>query len=546
MGQYGKGEIVQYPLLYTYKSMGFTEDEINSDAAFVILQRMRLMNDAERASIGIDDDWFERENILSLMDAGRFRFDYDTTSKAEPTYHISYDIDGSGYFVRIHNPVNKLLSFKPEKNRAMNDSLKLTSLKNEYINDAWLNWVYGGKEKITEPETLLDLPNMDPMLAPNKDFFKDYGFTEQESPKIMRALRGMHYLVLDSWNKGKGGVNSLMRMFNDIPWLPDLSDDYLNTIERTLQENQVNFLTYQDQKAAGEFETFNASKYEGREEKGMGYEYTGTNILLDTIRKQEGGFYSYAYDPKYTGDRTKKFYVGARGFGGGPVEMAAEGSRIRKDEYELMIGEDGDPTIGTGISINPNTAGGKRNIELLEERGYEIEKLLTGEQEITREDDNYILMVNLEEKLEQVIEVTGIEDLNTNKNAYLAIGLVKLMFNTNKWMGERFLKALNNFIETGDQKYLGNFGSYEKGTNNFFSKFNNNGKLLNNYEPAILNELWNDGADEKAQGMGGYMTMFRDVGDFITAWAQGQYTEFPELVVDKAPQIYKKSKSYLD
>ena len=152
---------------------------------------------------------------------------------------------------------------------------------------------------------------------------------------------------------------------------------------------------------------------------------------MDTINKQEGGFYAQAYDSGFTGDRNKTFNVGSRGGGGGPVEMAAEGSKIQKAEYDLMMSEDGDPTIGTGLSLKDPTVKNE-----LTELGYDIDKLLTGEQQITREDNNIVMMKMLDDKLKMVERLTGIDDLQSNKNAYLAVALVKLAYNSASWIGQ--------------------------------------------------------------------------------------------------------------
>ena len=512
-------ELVKYPMFKTYMSKGLSQDEIKTDATITIINRGLNMTDGERAALGLSSDFFTAENILGLMDNKRIRFDYDPASIGDPTYRISMDLDGDGIFMTLNNPNDPESGFKPEANRELNSSLTLSGVRSDFQNQAWQNW----KSQNIKADA----------------FFKTYGFLNiEEQPLVMQTLKGMFNLVYNGYNKGKNGIEDLGRMFNDIEWLPDINID-MNTVERQLQENQISFLTYQQQKKAGVFDDNLATQFEGKEQTAMGYQNTATNLLMDTISRQEGGFYAQAYDSGFTGDRNKRFNVGTRGGGGGPVEMATEGSKIQKAEYDLMMSENGDPTIGTGLSLKDATV--KKE---LTELGYDIDKLLTGEQTITREDNNIVMMKMLDDKLKLVENLTGIKDLQSNKNAYLAVALVKLAYNSSTWIGPRFRKALNNFIETGDMKYIGNFGSYKEGTDDFYSGAN--AAEVKQYEPALLNELWNDAEGQAAIGYGGFRTMMRDVAEFITAWSQGQMTYFPDLQVTTSPQIKKKSKSVLD
>ena len=512
-------ELVKYPMFKTYMSKGLSEDEIKTDATMTIVNRGLNMTDGERAALGLSSDFFTAENILGLMDNKRIRFDYDATSIGDPTYRISMDLDGDGIFMALNNPNNPESGFKPEANRELNASLTLAGVRSDFQNTAWQNW----KSQNIKADT----------------FFKTYGFANiEEQPLVMQTLKGMFNLVYNGYNKGKNGIEDLGRMFNDIEWLPDVSID-MNTVERQLQENQIAFLTYQQQKEAGVFDDNLATQFSGKEQTAMGYQNTATNLLMDTINKQEGGFYAQAYDSGFTGDRNKTFTTGSRAGGGGPVEMATKGSKIQKAEYDLMMSENGDPTIGTGLSLKDPTVKAQ-----LTELGYDIDKLLTGEQTITREDNNIVMMKMLDDKLKLVQSITGIDDLASNKNAYLTVALVKLAYNSSSWIGPRFQKALNQFIKTGDMKHIGSFGSYKEGTDEFYSGAT--AADVKQYEPALLNELWNDAEGQAAIGYGGFRTMMRDVAEYITAWSQGQMTYFPDLQVTTSPQIQKKNKSILD
>ena len=82
-------------------------------------------------------------------------------------------------------------------------------------------------------------------------------------------------------------------------------------------------------------------------------------------------------------------------------------------------------------------------------------------------------------------------------------------------------------------KYIGNFESYNSGEGDLvFSGTKGNLNNLKNYEPALLNELWNDAEGQADIGYSGFRTTFEEVGGYIQAWSQGQQTYFKSLVRD--------------
>jgi hypothetical protein len=111
------------------------------------------------------------------------------------------------------------------------------------------------------------------------------------------------------------------------------------------------------------------------------------------------------------------------------------------------------------------------------------------------------------------------------------------------WIGPRFQEALSKFIETGDMKYIGDFGSYNKGEGDIvFSDKRENFSDIDKYEPALLNELWNDAEGEAEDGYAGFRTKFADVAGYLQAWSQGQQTFFSGL----NPPISNLGESNLD
>ena len=520
-------ELVKYPMFKTYTEKGMSIDQIKSDATMTMMKRGLEMNDGERAALGIGTDFFTAENLLGMWDNKQIRFEYDEQSIGDPTYRISIDVDGDGQYMALLNQQDPLLSYKPEIDRNLNSSLTLDGVRAEYQNDAWNKWfegnVIGTKSGKAAKEEFIQ-NNKNP-------YYERYNIEPAEQPLINSTMKGMFNMVLNAYNKGKNGVEDLGRMFNDIDWLPNVDIDF-DTVERQLQQNQVDFLTYQKQKKAGLFEDSIADTFTGgqktlmqtdKDKKEYVYEQTKTNLFRDTISVQEGGFFAQVYDPKYKS--LKGEGVGYRGMGSGPNLTVSATSKLDQAEYDLMMSENGDATIGTGLSLKDPTV--KMELKAL---GYDIDKLLRGEQLLTLEDDQKVMNIMIDQKIKIVENITGIKDLATNKNAYLAVALVKLAYNSSTWIGPRFQEALTNFIKTGDTKYIGDFGSYNKGEGDLiFTGARNNLNGLKNYEPALLNELWNDAEGQADIGYGGFRTTFSDVAGYIQAWSQGQQTFFSSL-----------------
>ena len=532
MGLTKMTELVKYPMFKTYTEQGMSVDEIKSDATMTMIKRGLELNDGERAALGIGTDFFQAENLLGMWDNKQIRFEYDTRSLGDPTYHISIDVDGDGQFMSLLNQQDNDLSYKPERNRELNSSLTLDGVRAEYQNDAWNKWFQGNvvgtkSGKAAKDEFMQNNPN---------PYYERYNIEPKEQAFVNSTMKGMFNMVLNAYNKGKNGVEDLGRMFNDIDWLPNVDIDY-DTVERQLQKNQIDFIKYQKQKKAGVFDDTIADKFTGGEKTLMEdkdgqtkyiYEQTKTNLFRDTISKQEGGFFAQAYDSGYQINRDLTFQPSSRGQGGGPIETVSENSKMHLGEFEMMNSEKGDPTIGTGLSLKDPTV-----MMELKKLGYDIDKLKRGEQLLTLEDDQKVMNIMIDQKIKIVENITGIKNLATNENAYLAVALVKLAYNSSTWIGPRFQEALTKFIETGDMKYIGNFESYNSGEGDLvFSGTKGNLNNLKNYEPALLNELWNDAEGQADIGYSGFRTTFEEVGGYIQAWSQGQQTYFKSLVRD--------------
>ena len=88
--------------------------------------------------------------------------------------------------------------------------------------------------------------------------------------------------------------------------------------------------------------------------------------------------------------------------------MVSENSKISMEEYNRMIGPDGDPTIGTGLSLKDGTV-----IKELEALGYNIDKLIRGEETLTAEHDQIVVMKMIDQKIETVERLTGLKDFSS-------------------------------------------------------------------------------------------------------------------------------------
>ena len=513
-------ELVKFPMMQTYLSKGMSKDEIMTDAVMTIQENVMNMSDSERVASGIGTDFLTYENLYAMWDNKQIKFNWNNQSKKNnPTYNISIDPDGSGMFVNIADPNNPSNAFQPQSNRIFKESLSLEQTRGEYNNKKWIEW-FGNNVK--KKEYIQNNPN---------PYYERYGIEPKDQPKFNSTLKGLFDLTLGAINKGKNGVEDLGRMFNDIEWLPNIAPIDMNTIERLTQENQLDFLSYQKSKQSGALDDSFAAKYSGGVETAMGVKQVGTNLFYDFTKKHEGGYYPNVYDTNYksqTGYDGENMQItgltNIKGLKEGQTTpMASEGSKVTLEQYEYMKSENGDPTIGTGLSLKD-----KDVIQELESLGYNIDNLMKGTETLSREDDVTVVSKIMDNKLQLVERITGIEDLRTNKNAYLAVALVDLAYNSPTWIGPRFKRALKKFIETGDLAHIGTFDSYNEGSGKLVFAGDNYSNI-NKYEPALLNELWNDAEGMAEKGYGGFRTRFGDVAGLIQAWSQGQYTYFPEL-----------------
>ena len=134
------------------------------------------------------------------------------------------------------------------------------------------------------------------------------------------------------------------------------------------------------------------------------------NIFLDHTMKNEGGFYSKAYSP------TNEWNI---------INSKINPDYIKYD-YLSAKNENGkyknDPTIGYGFSLND-----KYVVKLLNERGYDVDKLLKGEQTLKQVPAIDMSYAILNTKYDELVNVFG-DNIKGDANTYAAAALLDMNY----------------------------------------------------------------------------------------------------------------------
>lgn len=198
-----------------------------------------------------------------------------------------------------------------------------------------------------------------------------------------------------------------------------------------------------------------------------------------------------------------------------------ESGIFKPNAYETITGN-GDWTIGMGLSLKDKTV-----IEQLKNKGYSIDKLISGKEQIKYDDSKEIFNLKITEAQKVAIQKMsnlGV-DVSGEKNSLLLMAIVDMQFQ-GAYLGPAFTQALANYIKTGDDKYLGTFSAYNKdGT-----VLTKEDKGYATREVTILGELYNDGLAAQEDDKSGILIRNEKRANFILAWSKGQYTN---LVKDR-------------
>ena len=499
--------IVKFPIFQTYSNFGMSAEDIEYDAVDTILRRINGMSTNERNDLGLTEEWQNSNNIYTYIRNGRIKFTYDERSKSsEPKYHIHADIDGDGIWNAIPNPYNPEVSFMPQSTIKKFRPNTESRVKSEVFDNYYNSFI----------------DNLDSTVG----LEKRYGFDIRKNPTLNSIVKSIFNFGATSVDAGKDFLDNVELFFNETPFLPNIKFDS-KSINDIVQERQIEIMNYEKNKELYQDE-FTTAKYSGVFQMTKeGDRLQTDNIFMDNTAKWEGGFHSVVYDPRYKGDTTPDI------LSGGVINKVSEDSKISQDLYDYIKSEKGDPTIGYGFSINPNTAGGKANIQRLKDLGYDPEKILRGEEYLSMEDAQKMFLQNLDEKL-QMVQKRINKRIDDNRNTFLAAALTDIAYLNINYIGPRFQEALNNFLKTGDLKYIGSFEPYDN------TKPYVKGSDLSQYEATIGQELYNDGMQEKVdEKLGGIFKRFNHNFQLIAAWANGQSTNFPMLRGEDAPDTVR-------
>ena len=198
---------------------------------------------------------------------------------------------------------------------------------------------------------------------------------------------------------------------------------------------------------------------------------------------------------------------------------------IAKNEgFEAKVYPDsfGIQTIGHGLALDVKTNNGivphTELINALTAKGYNIEKIRSGEESISMKDSvDLVLDVGVKAANDRVLKHYG-KELMGKGNGFLRMALTDMMYQTGDGKrsfagpNSKFYKYLNLYRKTKDTKYLGEWGVANPET--------------------VLGQMFIDAEAYKKRNQGGIYNRLERNAQFIMMWAEGRDiqvdTEFPE------------------
>lgn len=477
-----------------YGEQGFSKAEIDHDIIFTLQNRMWNMTAREKDELGITDSFLDATNLYQMLSMGRIELimDRQKSQKPDPIFHMKIDFDGNGIWSNV-GPVNSSTAFKPMRTMQTNKSMTKERVYQEVVNRKYKSL----------KNTLFSLDDQQ-ML--------------NENPSIDAAMESIFRGIFITHQKGTQGADRVKRFFNENSFfsaiLPefDLSKDIrIDEIAQEIQKESI----LMEQMMPDLKEDYDIASQQGLLTKGDEMVYT-QNIFFDHTMKNEGGFYATAYAPSN--------------------EWNIINSDMNPDyiKYEYLSKKDAngeyvnDPTIGYGFSLNNRKdANGKYVnfvVNALIKKGYDVDKLLKGEQRLNQKDAIDISYNILDIKLKEVSDYFGVE--LTDKNTYLLMPLLDLNYvsgfigsdteHGTSFIGARLKEAVKGYLNATTQeerdKFMGTYSSYldEKDiplhimgvdTGATYQQKNTDGikgDQYADYPPTILNELYNDGVFSKS------------------------------------------------
>ena len=191
-------------------------------------------------------------------------------------------------------------------------------------------------------------------------------------------------------------------------------------------------------------------------------------------------------------------------------------------EAKVYLDTSGVQTIGHGLALDVKTDDGivphTELINALTAKGYNIEKIRSGEESISMKDSvDLVLDVGVKAANDRVIKHYG-KELMGRGNGFLRMALTDMMYQTGDGKrsfagpNSKFYKYLNLYRKTKDTKYLGEWGVANPET--------------------VLGQMFIDAEAYKQRGAGGIYSRLEKNAQFIKLWADGRDiqvdVEFPE------------------
>jgi len=491
--------VERYDVFGHYGKLGFTKKQIQDDMIFTLQERMANMSSLQKEEYGINDDFYNRTNLFDLYDSGRIIAQYDEKStEPYPTYNLKVDFDGDGVFSVLHNPDNTAVNFRP---------------------------VMGG--------------NFADKRFTRDAFFTEYFKNEYETMVSAMPSDVRDFLTVNPW--ANSFLQTTITGYSRFAEFDrEVTEKFANFIDDfSNQENRVGSPSVFKRIVRGVFENtlgFDANKdrleYEVQEAQKEYIEQTKLNKVnennfisnpyLAHIYKNEGAFSKTVYDPMNKNNSYEHL--------------------SKKNQNGKYLN---DPTIGFGLSLND-----KWVTNQLINKGYNIDSLLKGEQQLKRSDGMDISVNYMNIKKDDLVNFFG-EDLAKPENSYLMMALLDLSylsgFNSDgSFIGDRMKSAVKGALtaKTTEEKlgYLGNFASYipsnllDKPSGNIFDLsdpdvqdvkayigYDNENQTYKMYpESTIGQELFND-SSRYMQYRGRFLTNFA----LLEKWAQGSSTAAP-------------------
>ena len=456
--------ISRYPVYTTYGKMGLSQDDIDTDTVYTIQKRLSSMSDAEKSVLNITDEKLSSVNLFQMLENGHIKLDYNKRSKpGQPSYNISMDLERDGIFSSIPNPLNPDASFIPEKPLQRYSQLSLSAANEEYVQS--------GKNKISNYLQQFQNKNrtQDNIVLDELGIDKTKGINlSKQATDIIGDI---------SARVAVGGENVWTEVFE---WVFGESDYTITTQQKKLQERVSQQIALEramadkERNIAGQYLKGNLVMNDN------GDVIRSENPLFDVIAKNEGF------------------------------------------EAKVYLDTSGVQTIGHGLALDVKTDDGivphTELINALTAKGYNIEKIRSGEESINMKDSvDLVLDVGVKAANDRVIKHYG-KELMGRGNGFLRMALTDMMYQTGdgkrSFAGpkSKFYKYLNLYRETKDTKYLGEWGVANPET--------------------VLGQMFIDAEAYKKRGAGGIYNRLEKNAQFIKLWADGRDiqvdVEFPE------------------